>query len=118
MSNTKSKIASLDTKCEAVNNPNHYSPNGVDSFMHMKDQMGKGAFDGFLQGNVIKYTQRCMFKRKPVEDLCKAAFYLFHLVLEAETEAANRKAVVDKLEETLTHAARHFGISLRAGGDK
>ena len=43
---------------DVVNHPNHYAPNGRDSFMHMKDQMGKAAFDGFLQGNAIKYVQR------------------------------------------------------------
>ena len=56
---------------DVVNHPNHYAPNGVDSFMHMKDQMGKGAFDGFLQGNAIKYVQRYAFKGKPTEDLCR-----------------------------------------------
>ena len=45
-------------KQDMVNHPNHYAPNGVDSFMHMKDQMGKAAFDGFPQGNAIKYVQR------------------------------------------------------------
>ena len=105
-----------EARTDMVNNPSHYSPNGVDSFMHTKDQMGKDAFDGFLQGNVMKYTQRYRFKGKPVEDLCKAAFYLFHLALEAETDTAKRKAVVSKLGETLVHAAHHFGLSLQDFG--
>lgn len=94
---------------DVVNHPNHYAPNGVDSFMHMKDQMGKGAFDGFLQGNALKYVQRYAFKGKPTEDLCKAAFYLFHLAFEAADEAA-RPDLYDRLAKTLHHAAEHFNL--------
>ena len=94
---------------DVVNHPNHYSPNGRDSFMHMKDQMGKGAFDGFLQGNALKYVQRYAFKGKPTEDLCKAAFYLFHLAFEAADEAA-RPDLYDRLAKTLRHAADHFNL--------
>ena len=94
---------------DVVNHPNHYAPNGVDSFMHMKDQMGKMAFDGFLQGNVIKYVQRYALKGCPTQDLCKAAFYLFHLALETtdgSPEAVHK--VVDRLATTLSHAAEHY----------
>ena len=94
---------------DVVNHPNHYAPNGVDSFMHMKDQMGKVAFDGFLQGNALKYVQRYAFKGKPTEDLCKAAFYLFHLAFEAADEAA-RPDLYDRLAKTLHHAAEHFNL--------
>lgn len=94
---------------DVVNHPNHYSPNGRDSFMHLKDQMGKGAFDGFLQGNALKYVQRYAFKGKPTEDLCKAAFYLFHLAFEAADEAA-RPDLYDRLAKTLRHAADHFNL--------
>ena len=94
---------------DVVNHPNHYAPNGVDSFMHMKDQMGKGAFDGFLQGNALKYVQRYAFKGKPTEDLCKAAFYLFHLAFEAADEAA-RPDLYARLAKTLHHAAEHFNL--------
>lgn len=99
---------------DVVNHPNHYAPNGVDSFMHMKDQMGKEAFDGFLQGNAIKYVQRYKFKGKPVEDLCKAAFYLFHLAFEAEDDAL-RPALYDKLGHTLQHAGDHFQLGVGRG---
>lgn len=94
---------------DVVNRPNHYAPNGVDSFMHMKDQMGKAAFDGFLQGNAIKYVQRYAFKGKPVEDLCKAAFYLFHLALETTDGSPEAVyGVVDRMATTLSHAAEHY----------
>lgn len=96
-------------KEDVVNHPNHYAPNGRDSFMHMKDQMGKEAFDGFLQGNAIKYVQRYKFKGKPTEDLCKAAFYLFHLAFE--TTDGSKEAVAgtfDRMTTTLNHAYDHY----------
>lgn len=86
---------------EAVNNPNHYSPNGRDTFMHMKDQMGAEAFNGFLQGNVIKYTARHQFKDKPVEDLNKALFYLLHLYFERGGTGA-------QLLKTVDHTTDHY----------
>jgi hypothetical protein len=99
---------------DMVNSPSQYTPNGVDSFMHMKDQIGAEAFRGFLQGNVIKYTQRYRFKGKPVEDLTKASFYLFHLGLEAAgiTDKAKCKALVEHFLKTLTHSAGHYGIKV------
>lgn len=91
----------VEPQKEMVNRPNHYAPNGVDSFMHMKDQMGKDSFDGFLQGNVIKYVQRYKFKGKPVEDLNKAFFYLTHLFFDEGGQ-------LDALVKTLNHAQSHF----------
>lgn len=102
------------TAKDMVNRPSHYAPNGRDSFMHMKDQMGKEAFDGFLQGNVMKYVQRYKFKGKPVEDLTKAAFYLFHLAFEA-AEPDGHPELRKHLATTLGHAAGHYGLS--TGGE-
>ena len=94
---------------DVVNHPNHYAPNGRDSFMHMKDQMGKAAFDGFLQGNAIKYVQRYAFKGKPTEDLCKAAFYLFHLAFETTDGSKDAVAgILDRMTTTLNHAFDHY----------
>ena len=111
----KTTVAAVPAGQEAVNNPSHYSPNGVDSFMHLKDQMGAEAFAGFLQGNVIKYVQRYAFKCKPSEDLCKAAFYLFHLAFEAGLKGIGPQEVANKLLGTLYHAANHYGMTMRAG---
>lgn len=94
---------------DVVNHPSHYAPNGRDSFMHMKDQMGKAAFDGFLQGNAIKYVQRYAFKGKPTEDLCKAAFYLFHLAFETTDGSLEAVCkVMDRMTTTLHHAVEHY----------
>lgn len=116
---TDSVTAATETRTavkpeDVVNHPNHYSPNGRDSFMHMKDQMGKAAFDGFLQGNAMKYVQRYAFKGKPTEDLCKAAFYLFHLAFE--TTDGSKGAVTEVFERmatTLKHAYDHYGTEAK-----
>ena len=103
-------IMTPEVKQDMVNRPDHYAPNGVDSFMHMKDQMGKEAFDGFLQGNAIKYVQRYRFKGKPTEDLCKAAFYLFHLAFETTDGSPEAvREVMDRMTTTLHHAVEHYG---------
>lgn len=70
---------------DVVNHPNHYAPNGVDSFMHMKDQMGKEAFDFHL------------------------AFEA------AGDELGDRHAVHVHLIKTLSHAADHFGMNGKLG---
>lgn len=99
---------------DVVNHPNHYAPNGRDSFMHMKDQMGKAAFDGFLQGNAIKYVQRYAFKGKPTEDLCKAAFYLFHLAFETTDGSPKAvREVMDRMAVTLGHAVEHYDLEVK-----
>ena len=99
---------------DVVNHPSHYAPNGRDSFMHMKDQMGKAAFDGFLQGNAIKYVQRYAFKGKPTEDLCKAAFYLFHLAFEATDGSKDAVAgIFDRMIATLNHAYDHYTMEAK-----
>lgn len=94
---------------DMVNNPSHYSPNGVDTFMHMKDQMGADAFCGFLQGNVVKYVSRYRLKGTPTQDVCKAAFYLLHLAFET-VDPCDRPALYGKLRKTLDHAAAHYGV--------
>ena len=102
-------IKRIEREEDVVNHPNHYAPHGADSFMHMKDQMGAVAFDGFLQGNTMKYVQRYAFKGKPSEDLCKAAFYLFHLAFE--TTDGSKGAVTETFERmftTLNHAFDHY----------
>lgn len=94
---------------DMVNNPSHYSPNGVDTFMHMKDQMGADAFCGFLQGNVVKYVSRYRLKGTPTQDVCKAAFYLLHLAFET-VDPCDQPALYWKLRKTMDHAAAHYGV--------
>lgn len=64
---------------DPVNHPSHYMSGGIEvhdfiSAWHMN----------FDEGNVIKYVTRAPYKRKEVEDLKKARWYLDKLIEEAE----------------------------------
>lgn len=64
--------------------PNHYAVGGIEPIDYMKVKMSAEAFNGFLLGNVIKYTSRYEHKNG-LEDLRKAQNYLDRLVKELET---------------------------------
>ena len=49
------------------------------------------------------------FKGKPTEDLCKAAFYLFHLAFETTDGSKEAVAgILDRMTATLNHAYDHY----------
>lgn len=64
-----------------VNQPNHYKLDGLDVEVLdvIKAVLTKEQFEGFLHGNVIKYTLRTN-KKNGVEDLEKAHKYLGWLI--------------------------------------
>ena len=64
-----------------VNQPNHYKLDGLDVEVLdiIKAVLTKEQFEGFLHGNVIKYTLRTN-KKNGVEDLKKAYKYLGWLI--------------------------------------
>lgn len=64
-----------------VNQPNHYKLDGLDVEVLdiIKAVLTKEQFEGFLHGNVIKYTLRTN-KKNGVEDLEKAHKYLVWLI--------------------------------------
>lgn len=64
-----------------VNQPNHYKLDGLDVEVLdiIKAVLSKEEFEGFLHGNVIKYTLRTN-KKNGVEDLEKAYKYLGWLI--------------------------------------
>lgn len=61
--------------------PNHYEVGGIHPIDYMKAKMSAEAFNGFLLGNVIKYTSRYENKNG-LEDLKKAQNYLNRLITE------------------------------------
>lgn len=66
---------------DAVNAPKHYTYGGIETIDYLKAKLSKDQFEGFLIGNVIKYTIR--FKHKNgKEDLQKAHWYLNKLINE------------------------------------
>ena len=68
----------------AVDNPNHYTQGEIECIDYLKDNMPYEAFLGFLEGNCKKYLHRWRLKKKPLEDLKKARWYLERLISELE----------------------------------
>ena len=59
--------------------PDHYKVGGVETIDYIKAKMTQEQYEGYLLGNVIKYTSRFQHKNG-VEDLKKAQWYLNKLI--------------------------------------
>ena len=66
-----------------VNNPQHYGQGSIECINYIEDSMTKEEFQGYLMGNVKKYTHRWRYKNG-VEDLKKARWYLEALIQSEE----------------------------------
>ena len=77
MSNTNDDISN-----DVVNHPSHYTQGGIECIEAIKASMSQEAFNGYLKGNAMKYLWRYKNKRKPVEDLKKAQWYINRLISE------------------------------------
>lgn len=64
-------------------NPDHYRTGGIETIEYIKSKMPAEAFEGYLQGNVIKYISRYRNKNG-IEDLHKAEWYLTRLIKEVQ----------------------------------
>lgn len=60
-------------------NPDHYKKGGIEAFDYMKAKMSDEQMEGYLLGNILKYTSRYQFKNG-VEDLKKSQWYLTKLI--------------------------------------
>lgn len=60
-------------------NPDHYKTGGIEVIEYMAAKMSKEQFEGYLLGNIIKYTSRFQHKNG-LEDLRKAEWYLTKLI--------------------------------------
>jgi hypothetical protein len=69
---------------DAVNNPDHYNNGKVECIDYLKDNLPWEAYTGYLEGNCKKYLHRFRYKKKPLEDLKKARWYLERLISELE----------------------------------
>jgi len=73
----------MNIKEDSVNHPSHYnnsSMEAIDAIEAMIEPYGKGAVEGFLAGQVLKYIWRFPFKENPKRDLEKAKWYLDRLI--------------------------------------
>ena len=69
---------------DLVNSPAHYVSGGIQCIDAIKASMSKLEYEGFLKGNLIKYTWRYRDKGG-VQDLRKANWYLDRLIKTHET---------------------------------
>ncbi len=69
---------------DPVNKPPHYNQGGVECIEAIKASMSPLEFQGYLKGNVMKYTWRFRHKNG-LQDLEKADWYLKRLRDELET---------------------------------
>lgn len=70
---------------DAVNHPQHYNQNGVETIETIKNSMSQEGFRGYLIGNIIKYICRFPFKNG-LQDLEKAKWYLDKLIENVKGE--------------------------------
>ncbi len=68
-----------------VNHPAHYTAGEVECIDAIKAACGE-RYEGYLQGNAIKYLWRYRLKGRAREDLEKAAWYVGRLVEEVGGE--------------------------------
>tara|TARA_R110002020_G_scaffold188520_4_gene387236 strand:- start:106 stop:354 length:249 start_codon:yes stop_codon:yes gene_type:complete len=69
---------------ERVNSPSHYKRTDRETIDLIKSAMEPEHFQGYLQGNIMKYISRYRYKGSPLTDLKKAQWYLNRLVMEME----------------------------------
>lgn len=68
-----------------VNHPNHYNTGKIECVDGLQSILSSEAFEGFLQGNCIKYLWRWKYKGG-VQDLKKCKWYLEKLIDYIETK--------------------------------
>lgn len=70
---------------DPVNSPSHYTAGGIEVIEIMKAKLTPEQFEGYLRGNLMKYTMRDQYKGG-LEDLKKARAYLNWLIEEVEAK--------------------------------
>jgi len=65
---------------DMVNNPDHYTHNGIEAINVIEAKLTGEQYEGYLQGSTMKYLLRSNYKGKRDEDLKKAQWYLNALV--------------------------------------
>ena len=70
-----------------VNSPPHYKQGDVECIEAIKAATGDG-YQGYLQGNIMKYIWRYRAKGQSINDLKKAQWYLKELIVDEQKRAA------------------------------
>lgn len=80
---------------DIVNQPSHYTAGKFEVIDIIEDKIDAVRFEGFLIGNIIKYTLRYRHKNG-IEDLRKAQNYLNRLIKFLQTKEVDEDVVVDQ----------------------
>ena len=70
-----------------VNSPPHYKQGDVECIEAIKAATGDG-YQGYLQGNSMKYIWRYRAKGQAINDLKKAEWYLKELIVDEQKRQA------------------------------
>lgn len=70
---------------DAVTKPAHYNNGGVECIDYIAQQTED--VKSYLEGNAIKYLHRYKYKRKEIQDLNKAIWYIQRLIKEIAHES-------------------------------
>jgi hypothetical protein len=62
-----------------IDHPTHYNTGKIETIVYIEDNLTKEQYEGFLQGNIIKYISRFRHKNG-LEDLEKTKWYLEKLI--------------------------------------
>lgn len=69
----------LERDNDLVNSPNHYTQGELEVIDILQDKLTLQEFEGFLKGNILKYTFREGIKNG-TEDMKKGAWYMSRLI--------------------------------------
>lgn len=77
--NLHEQKAPAEPQSDLIDKQDHYTSNGIEPIELMRSNFTKEEYEGFLQGNVLKYMLRYK-KKNGLEDLKKAKTYLTWLI--------------------------------------
>lgn len=84
----------INDEFDSVENPRHYTNTKFEVIDIIEDKLEYLKYEGFLIGNVIKYTLRYE-QKNGLEDLKKARWYLNRLIKAREDVEGDEDVVVD-----------------------
>lgn len=73
----------------SIDNPEHYKTGGIETIDFIKAKLSPAAYQGYLLGNVMKYSSRIFTKGQPLEDVAKLRWYAAELEQALNEEARN-----------------------------
>jgi len=90
-----------------INHPTHYNRGSIETIDMIKNCMSPSEFEGYLQGNIIKYISRYKYKGTALEDLKKAEWYVVRLIQEVESFIGKSSTETGVLKELHDYKPHH-----------